>query len=88
MPIPLSPELVLVLPEEQREAAIRLLPPPPVWSPGPLGPAVLLVARRATHLVVGALLLYFMVRLLLVLGTLVAYVVTIVGVIVLLALIF
>jgi hypothetical protein len=88
MPIPLSPELVLVLPEEQREAAIRLLPPPPVWSPGPLGPAVLLVARRATHLVVGALLLYFMVRLLLVLGTLVVYVVTIVGVIVLLVLIF
>jgi hypothetical protein len=88
MPIPLSPELVLVLPEEQREAAIRLLPPPPVWSPGPLGPAVLIIARRATHLVVGALLLYFAVRLLWVLGTLAVYVVTIVGVIILLVLIF
>ena len=88
MPIPMSPELVLVLPEEQREAAIRLLPPAPVWSPGPLGPAVLIVARRATYMVVAALLLYFAVRLLWVLGTLVVYVVTIVGVIVLLVLIF
>jgi hypothetical protein len=88
MPIPMSPELALVLPEEQREAAIRLLPPAPVWRPGPLGPAVLIVARRATHLVVAALLLYFAVRLLWVLGTLAVYVVTIVGVIILLVLIF
>jgi hypothetical protein len=38
MPTSLSPELVLVLPESQRAAAIRALPMPEVWSPGPLGP--------------------------------------------------
>jgi hypothetical protein len=34
----LSPELVLVLPESQRAAAIQALPMPEIWSPGPLGP--------------------------------------------------
>ena len=88
MPIPLSPELVLVLPEAQREAAIRALPAPPVWSPGPLGPAIVAARRRATHALIGAALLYFAVRLLWTLGTAAVYMVTIVGVVIVLTLIF
>jgi hypothetical protein len=97
MPIPLSPELVLVLPEAQREAAIRALPALPVWNPGPLGPAIVaaqhrvaqhrLDQRRATHVLIGAALLYLAVRLALTLATAAVYIVAIVGVVIVLALI-
>ena len=88
MPTSLSPELVLVLPEAQREAAIRALPAFPVWSPGPLGPAIVAVQRRAIHVLVGAALLYLAVRLVLTLATATVYIVTIVSVVIVLSLIF
>ena len=88
MPMTLSPELVLVLPEAQREAAILALPAPPVWSPGPLGPAIVAARTPAARALVARALLYFTVRLVWTLGTAAAYVVTIIGVVIALTLIF
>jgi hypothetical protein len=88
MPILLSPELVLVLPEAQRAAAIRALAAPPVWSPEPLGPAIVAAERRTTHTLIGAALLYFAVKFVWTLATAAMYVVTIVGVVIVVTLIF
>jgi hypothetical protein len=80
----LSPELVLVLTDEQRTAAIRALPSPPVWQPEPLG-AIRTAARPALRAVLKAALLYFIVKLLWTMGTAVLYVLTLVAVAVVVA---
>ena len=88
MPTSLSPELVLVLPEAQRAVAIRALPMPELWSPGPLGPPVpVRVARTAaTHILLGNALLYFVARLLWMIGTAALYVLAAVAIVVVLTL--
>jgi hypothetical protein len=84
----LSPELVLVLPESQRAAAIRALPTPPVWNPGPLGPALRAARRPVLQVLVATALAYFVVRLLWTLTTAAVYVVVFVGMVIVLTLIF
>ena len=84
----LSPELVLVLPESQRAAAIRALPMPEVWSPGPLGPPVRVARRGATNVLVANALLYFGAKLVWTIGTAALYVLALVAVVVVLSLLF
>lgn len=84
----LSPELVLVLPESQRAAAIRALPLPEVWSPGPLGPPLRVARSRATNVLVANALLYFGAKLVWTIGTAALYVLALVAVVVVLSLLF
>ena len=84
----LSPELVLVLPESQRAAAIRALPLPEVWSPGPLGPPLRVARSRTTNVLVANALLYFGAKLVWTIGTAALYVLALVAVVVVLSLLF
>ena len=84
----LSPELVLVLPESQRAAAIRALPLPEVWSPGPLGPPLRVARSGATNVLVANALLYFGAKLVWTIGTAALYVLALVAVVVVLSLLF
>lgn len=88
MPTSLSPELVLVLPEAQRAAAIRALPTPEFWSPGPLGPPMRVARAAATHVLVANALLYFGAKLVWTIGTAALYVLAAVAIVVVLTLLF
>jgi hypothetical protein len=82
----ISPELALVLPEDQRAAAIRGLPAPQIWTPGPLGERVL--PARAARAVVASALLYFGAKLVWTVGTAALYVLAAVLIVVVLTLLF
>jgi hypothetical protein len=84
----LSPELVLVLPESQRAAAIRALPMPEVWSPEPLGPPMRVTRGLATNVLVANALLYFGARLVWTIATAALYVMAAVAIVVVLTLLF
>jgi hypothetical protein len=84
----LSPELVLVLPEAQRAAAIRALPLPAIWSPAPLGLASRVARAPTTRVLIGTALLYFVTKLVWTIGTAVLYVLVAVALVVLLTLLF
>jgi hypothetical protein len=88
MPTSLSPELVLVLPDEQRAAAIRALPMPEIWSPGPLGPPARALRTGSTRGLVANALLYFAAKLLWTIGTAALYVLAAVAIVVVLTLLF
>ena len=88
MPTSLSPELVLVLPETQRAAAIQALPMPEFWHPGPLGPPIRVARAGATHVLVGNALLYFGAKLVWTIGTAALYVLALVAIVVVLTLLF
>jgi hypothetical protein len=88
MPTSLSPELVLVLPESQRAAAIQALPMPEVWSPGPLGPPMRAARSGATNVLVANALLYFGAKLVWTIGTAALYVLAAVAIVVVLTLLF
>ena len=82
----ISPELALVLPDDQRAAAIRALPAPQIWAPGPLGDAAL--PARAVRAIVASALLYFGAKLLWTVGTAALYVLAAVVIVVVLTLLF
>ena len=88
MPTSLSPELVLVLPDEQRAEAIRALPLPEFWSPGPLGPPARTLRTSSTRALVANALLYFAAKLLWTIGTAALYVLAAVAIVVVLTLLF
>jgi hypothetical protein len=88
MPTTLSPELVLVLPDAQRAAAIQALPMPEVWNPAPLGLPSRVVSAPATRALVATALLYFATKLLWTLGTAALYVLAAVAIVVALTLLF
>jgi hypothetical protein len=88
MPTSLSPELVLVLPESQRAAAIQALPMPEVWSPGPLGPPLRVAQRGTTHSLVANALLYFGAKLVWTIASAALYVLAAVAIVVVLTLLF
>ena len=79
-----SPELVLVLPDHQRAAAIRALPMFEPWRPTrPRIEAAAAVAQStAFHVLLGTALLYFAARLLVTVGGAAAVVVALVAVLV------
>jgi hypothetical protein len=77
-----SPELVLVLPANQRAAAIRALPTVEPWRPSrPLATAPA-QAKAAFHVLLGTALLYFLAKLVVTVGGAAAVVLALVAVVV------
>jgi hypothetical protein len=83
-----SPELVLVLSEAERRAAIQALPPPPIWNPEPLLPVVPAAADAGTQRLAATALVYFAAKLVWTVATAAVYAAVIVAVVTMLTLIF